>query len=229
MSAWEPVQDAVNRFKPNQQVGKKFALTTLSVQEAFMVYIKVSLVTGFVLGAPWIFYQIWSFVAVGLYPHEKRLVNVYLPFSVGLFIFGVLLCEFFVIPKAVEALLWFNEWIGLEPDLRLSEWLGFAIMMPLVFGISFQMPLVMLFIYRIGLMSTETFREKRRIIWFFMAVFAAVITPSTDPWSMLMLWVPLCLLFELGIYLCALYPQPPSYWDKEGDEGDFDWEGVIEV
>jgi sec-independent protein translocase protein TatC len=223
-----PVEAVASLQKAQYVVGKRPALTTLSVQEAFMVYIKVSLVTGFVLGAPWIFYQIWSFIAVGLYPHEKRLVNVYMPFSIGLFIFGVLLCEFFVIPRAIEALLWFNEWIGLEPDLRLSEWLGFAIMMPLIFGISFQMPLAMLFIYRIGLMSVATFREKRRIIWFLMAVFAALITPSTDPWSMIMLWAPLCLLFELGIYLCALYPQPPSYWDKE-DVDDRDWEEVIEV
>jgi sec-independent protein translocase protein TatC len=146
-----------------------------------------------------------------------------MPFSVGLFIGGVLLCEFFVIPKAVEALLWFNEWIGLEPDLRLSEWLGFAIMMPLIFGISFQTPLAMLFVYRIGLMSIDTFREKRRIIWFFMAAFAAIITPSTDPYSMLFLWVPLCLLFELGIWLCLLYPAPSFDVDVP------DSEEVVEV
>src|SRR5262249_11954006 len=156
----------------------------------------------FVLGAPWIFYQIWSFIAVGLYPHEKRLVNVYMPVSIVLFILGGLLCQFFVIPRAVEALLWFNKWIGLEPDLRLSEWLGFAIMMPVVFGISFQTPLVMLFIYKIGLVRMDTFRNNRRIIWFLLAVFAAVITPSVDVYGMLFLWVPLCILFEFGIWLC---------------------------
>src|SRR5207247_616434 len=156
-----------------------------------------SVMTGFVLGSPWIFLQIWSFIAVGLYPHEKRLVNVYMPFSLGLFICGVFICEFFVIPKTIEALLWFNEWMGLKPDMRLSEWLGFAIMMPVIFGLSFQLPLAMLFGYRIGLFSVDTFRGKRRVIWFLMAVFAAVITPSTDPYSMMFLWVPMCLLFEL--------------------------------
>jgi sec-independent protein translocase protein TatC len=215
----EPVRALAELRNAQNEIGKRFALTTLSVQEAFMVYLKVSLVTGFVLGAPWIFYQIWSFVAVGLYPHEKRLVNVYMPFSIGLFIFGVLICELFVIPKAIEALLWFNEWIGLEPDLRLSEWLGFAIMMPLVFGISFQTPLVMLFIYRIGLMSVASFREKRRLIWFLMALFAALMTPSTDPYSMIFLWIPLCLLFEVGIWLCTLYP-PPVLDDDEPDSED---------
>jgi sec-independent protein translocase protein TatC len=222
----EPVRAVASTFNAQQQIGKRFALTTLSVQEAFMVYFKVSLMTGFVIGAPWIFYQIWSFVAVGLYPHEKRLVNVYMPFSVALFIAGVLLCQFFVIPKSIEVLLGFNEWIGLEPDLRLSEWLGFAIMMPVVFGLSFQTPLIMLFIYKIGVMSVESFRNKRRIIWFCLAAFAAIITPSVDPSGMILLWVPLCLLFELGIYLCALYPRPPSYF---GDDESPETEEVVEV
>jgi sec-independent protein translocase protein TatC len=219
-----PLSSAFNMEKVLSIVGKRPVLSTLSVQEAFVVYMKVSLVTGFVLGAPWIFYQVWSFIAVGLYPHEKRLVNVYLPFSLGLFLVGVLVCQFLVIPKSIEALLWFNEWIGLEPDLRLSEWLGFAIMMPVVFGISFQTPLAMLFVYRIGLFSIDSFRNKRRIIWFLMAVFAAIITPSTDPYSMMFLWVPMCLLFELGIYLCMMYPQPT--YDEDDDDG---WEGMIEV
>jgi sec-independent protein translocase protein TatC len=109
-------------------------------------------------------------------------------------------------PTAVNALLWFNEWLELEPDLRLNEWLGFAIWMPLVFGLSFQTPLVMLFLERVGILRVEDFRGKRRMVWFVMAVFAALITPSTDPYSMLFLWVPMCLLYELGIGLCLLSP-----------------------
>ena len=66
---------------------------------------KVCIVTGLVLGSPWIFWQIWMFVAAGLYPHEKRYVNIYLPFSLFLFLGGVFICQFFVIPKALEALL----------------------------------------------------------------------------------------------------------------------------
>ena len=210
-----PLGQAVQVAQATRFVSRRPSLSTLNVQEAFMVYFKVSLVTGFVLGAPWIFYQIWSFIAVGLYPHEKHLVNVYMPFSIFLFILGVLLCEFFVIPKSIEVLLSFNEWIGLEPDLRLSEWLGFAIMMPVVFGLSFQTPLVMLFMNRLGIMSVDSYREKRRIIWFLMAVFAAVITPSVDPYGMLFLWVPMCLLFEFGIYMCMLSPARPRVEDEE--------------
>jgi sec-independent protein translocase protein TatC len=220
-----PLRVAIATAKAQQTIGRRPALSTLNVQEAFMVYLKVSLVTGFVLGSPWIFYQIWAFVAAGLYPHEKRYVHVYLPMSLGLFLGGVLLCEFFVMPKAVEALLWFNEWLGLEPDMRLNEWLGFAILMPVIFGVSFQTPLVMLFLNRIGIMGVDGYREKRRIIWFVMAVFAAVITPSTDPASMLLLWVPMCLLFELGICLCLLSPTAPRSEMEELEEE----ESLVEV
>ncbi len=194
-------------------------LSTLSVQESFMVFFKIMLMTGLVIGSPWIFYQIWMFIAAGLYPSEKRLVNVYLPFSLSLFLVGVFSCEIFVIPKAVEALLWFNEYLGYKPDLRLSEWLGFAIFMPLVFGISFQTPLVMFFLEKIGLFSIETYKGMRRMAWLVLCVFAAVITPSTDAFSMLFLWVPMCLLYELGIWMCRFSAKPrEEEWETSQTE-----------
>jgi sec-independent protein translocase protein TatC len=218
-----PLKKTLAEAKAIQEVGKRPALTTLSAQEAFMVYFKVAIVSGIVLGSPWIFWQIWQFVAAGLYPHEKRYVHYYLPFSLGLFLGGVLLCEFIVIPRALEALLWFNEWIGLEPDLRLNEWLGFAIMMPLVFGLSFQTPLVMLFLERIGIFTVDAYRNKRRMAWFFMAIFAAIASPSIDAISMLFLWAPLGLLYELGIFLCRMSPR------QEFDEDVPESEEMVEV
>jgi sec-independent protein translocase protein TatC len=192
--------------------------TTLRAEESFFVWFKVCLVTGFVLGSPWIFWQIWMFIAAGLYPEEKRLVHVYLPVSLGLFLAGVVICQLFVIPKALEALLWFNEWLGFKPDIRLNDWLGFAIFMPVVFGLSFQTPMVMLFLNRLGIMGVDSFRGKRRMAWFAMAIFAAVVTPSVDAISMLFLWVPMGLLFELGIFLMMLSP-PPAV-DEEAPEPD---------
>src|SRR5262249_57292693 len=102
--------------------------------------------------------------------HEKKYVHKYLPISLGLFLAGVLLCQFMVIPKAIEALLWFNEWLGLEPDLRLNEWLSFALLLPLVFGLSFQTTMVMLFLAKLGILDADSFRKKRRIAWFVMAI-----------------------------------------------------------
>lgn len=179
-------------------------LATLAIQEPLMIYFKVCVVTGIVLGSPFIFWELWTFVAAGLYPHEKKYVYIFLPFSLGLFLGGVFICQFLVMPVAVMALLGFNDWIGLTPDLRLSEWLGFAIMMPLVFGVSFQTPLVILFLDSLGILDVKEIQGKRGIVWFSMSIFAAVITPSADPFSMMMLWIPLGLLFEIGILLCKL-------------------------
>src|SRR5262249_53456877 len=95
--------------------------------------------------------------------------------------------------------------------------LGFAIFMPVIFGLSFQTPLVMLFMAKIGIVDVNSFQRKRRYFWFFMAVFAAVITPSTDAVSMLFLWVPMSLLFELGIFLIKLSPQQPDFGVDEPD------------
>ena len=185
-------------------LGSRPSLRVFSVSEGMLVYCKVIVVAALVFGSPWLLWQLWAFVAAGLYPHEKRLVNVYLPISLALFLGGVLLCQFLVIPKAIEAMLWFDEWLGFEPELRLSEWLSFALMMPLVFGLSFQTPLLMLFLNRIGLIDEALFRQKRSVAWFILAIFAGVVTPSTDAFSMFYLWLPLGILFELGIWLCAL-------------------------
>jgi sec-independent protein translocase protein TatC len=199
-----PLSLAIATTKAQREVGKRPGLSALSPQEAFMAYFKVCVVAGLVLGSPWIFYQIWMFVAAGLYPHEKRLVNVYLPFSLGLFLAGVLVCQFLVLPKALEALLWFNRWVSLEPDLRFNEWLGFAIMMPVVFGISFQLPLVMMVLEKIGIMTIQAYLSKWRIACFLIHVFAAVITPSVDIVSMECLALPMFGLYGLGILLCTL-------------------------
>jgi len=220
---WVPVQlSPLEMYQATRQVNNLVRppeLMALNLTETFMVYFKISLICGFVLASPWVFYQIWSFVAAGLYPHEKRYVNVYLPFSVGLFLIGVVVCELFVIPRAIEALLWFNEWLGLEPELRLSEWLGFAIFMPLVFGLSFQTPLVMLFLDRMNILSVDTYRRTRKIAYFILCVFASIVTPSFDAFSVILLWLPMCLLYELGIWLCRWMPRRPSF-ELEVPEGE---------
>jgi sec-independent protein translocase protein TatC len=195
-------------------------LTTLSVQEGFVVYFKVQILCGFVLGSPFILYQFWAFVAAGLYPHEKRYVYWMLGPSLTLFLAGVLMCQFLVLPGAVKALLMFNEWLGLDPDIRLSDWFSLAIILPLVFGISFQTPLVMVFLYRLGIFTQEDYWSKWRHACMILAVFSAMITPTPDAVTMLYLFVPMFALYLLGILICRLFP-------VESDEEE--WEEAEEV
>lgn len=178
------------------------SLMSLTITEPFTVYFKVSAYCGIVLASPWIFYQLWLFVAAGLYPHEKRLIHVNLPLSIVLFLGGIGLCELVVLPTGVDYLLSFNDWLGYEPEPRLSDWLNFALLMPLVFGLAFQTPLVMVFLERIGLFSVESYRRNRRLAMFLLAVLAAVLSVTPDYFNMLALAVPLWALYEVGILLC---------------------------
>jgi sec-independent protein translocase protein TatC len=213
----KPLEWTMGTEEAQRQIGRRPLLATMNVMEAFMVYVKVSAITGLVLSSPWVFWQIWSFVAAGLYPHEKRYVHRYLPMSIVLFLAGVLVCQFLVIPKAIEALLWFNEWLGLEPDLRLNEWLSFAILLPVVFGLSFQTPMVMLFMGKTGILDADSFRKKRRIAWFAMAIFAAIFTPA-DALSMLMMLLPMILLYELGILMVKYSARPAAEVPEMSEE-----------
>jgi Tat protein translocase TatC len=215
----EPVKFFSMISKAEAEVNQLNDPVSLSPMEAFMAYFKVALMCGLVLGSPWIFYHIWSFIAAGLYPHEKRLVNVYLPFSLMLFVAGVLACQFVVIPRAVSALLWFNEWLDMQPQLRFNEWLSFAIMMPLVFGLSFQLPLVMMFLERVGIMTVEGYLSYWKIAFFVIHVLAAILMPTPDILSMEMLAIPLLGLYFLGILLCKMNPQEPeSEQTSESDQ-----------
>ncbi len=193
-------------------------LTVLSIQEGVVVYFKVTLLCGVVLSSPWLFWQAWAFVGAGLYPHEKKHVYTYLPFSLSLFLAGVFLCQFYVLPGAIKALLSFSEWLNLDPDIRLNEWLGFAIILPLVFGLSFQTPLVMLFLNRLGVFTATDYLTYWRYAFMALAVFAAVLTPTPDPATMLYLFVPMFGLYMLGIAIVYFFPASHELLEQETSE-----------
>ena len=173
---------------------------TLGVPEAFLTYIKVSVIAGILLSSPWIFYQVWLFVAAGLYPHERSWVRKYGWMSLVLFLVGAIFCFYVVLPFVLNFMLGFNRYLGISPQIQLTQWISFATLLPLVFGLSFQLPLVMLFLEKINIFSVTDYREKRKIAIFAIAVISMVVTPQ-DPTTMLFLMVPLCLLYELGIKL----------------------------
>lgn len=178
----------------------------LSVQEPFSVYIKAAFVVGAVIASPFVFYYLWNFVAVGLYPHEKRYVHVFLPISLGLFLAGVALAFFVVFRFVLAFLFQFYEWMGIDPDPRITDWLSFVLILPLGFGISFQLPLVMLFLERIGVFTVAAYMGQWRMAVLVIFVLAMVLTPS-DPYSMLLMAVPLTVLYFGGVAMCKLMPR----------------------
>ena len=188
---------------------------SFSSQEAFSIYIKAAVLVGALLSSPWVFYQIWSFVAAGLYPHEKRYIHVFLPFSVLLFLGGASLAFFFVFEPVLNFLLGFNQWLGIDPDPRISEWLGFVLMLPLGFGAAFQLPLVMLFLERIGVFTVKAYLSGWRVSVLGIFILALILTPSGDPYSMMLMVLPLTVLYFGGILLSRYMPRSRSAYDLQ--------------
>ena len=179
------------------------ALISLAPLETMTIYFMVCLVAGLVLTSPWVFYQVWAFIAAGLYRHERHYVTKFLPMSLGLFLTGVFLCFFGVLPITLSFLLEFNVWLGIKPTLRLADWMSFATILPLVFGACFQTPLIMLFLEKIGIFTAADYRAKRKIAILIIVIAGAVLTPGQDPFSQCMLAVPMIILYEIGILLVS--------------------------
>jgi sec-independent protein translocase protein TatC len=178
----------------------------LAVQEPFAVYIKAAAVLGIVLSSPLVFYFLWQFVGAGLYPHEKHYVRLFLPISLGLFLAGVMLAFFFVFRFVLAFLFQFYDWMGIDPDPRITDWLSFVLILPLGFGISFQLPLVMLFLERIGVFRVADYTGHWRIAVLVIFVLSMILTPS-DPYSMMLMAAPLTLLYFGGVAMCRLMPR----------------------
>jgi sec-independent protein translocase protein TatC len=184
-------------------------IKSLNAQEAFTVYVKASLLVGILLSSPWVFYQIWNFVAAGLYRHERNYVHIYLPFSLGLFLMGAALAFFVVFQPVLNFLLGFNRSLGIDPDPRINEWLGFVLLLPVGFGIGFQLPLVMLFLERIGVVTVKDYLSYWRVAILVIFVICAILAPP-DPYSMLLMAFPLTILYFGGILLCKFLPRRPN-------------------
>ncbi len=189
----------------------------LTVQEGFMTWLKVSFVAGLVLSSPWVFYQIWLFVAAGLYPHERKYIHIYLPMSSGLFLGGASFCFFAVFPFVLGFLLKFSDELKLQTQIRIADWIDFAIMLPLMFGISFQLPLVMLFLERLSIFEIKDYQEKRRVSIFVITMISMFLTPA-EPYSMLMMMIPMIVLYECGILICRWFPKPKPFDDEDDGE-----------
>ena len=233
--------------------------------DVFAVYIQMTLITAGVLAAPWMVYQLWQFVAAGLYPNERKYITRYLPLSIGLLISGMLLLYFMVLPISLDFFFTFSLSLPLEkmglstpakvattgpafripaiagdpehpedyqlwfdttrhqlkgyfggqtqtiqfgphnlttPLITLPDYINMVLQLLLAFGLSFQLPLVVMALERVGIIDIETLRGFRRYAYFAMTVLAAFIIPDVVT-GMLALTVPLILLYELGVYLAG--------------------------
>jgi len=183
-------------------MGEDARLQTLAPADGIISYIKIALISGLILTSPWVFYQIWMFVAAGLYPHEKRYVHLATPFSAVLFVIGALFFVLVVSPLTLAFLVKFNQRVlGVSSNFTFANYISFITMLMLVFGVAFQTPIAIFFLHKTGLVSVKALRRSRKYVLLGIFVIAAMATPP-DVISQVTLAVPLYALFELGIVLC---------------------------
>ena len=178
---------------------------------------KVSFIAGTILGAPVILWQIWKFVAPGLYENEKRYMLPVILFSSFCFISGVLFGYFVVIPVAFRFFASFSsEYI--TPMLRTTEYLSFANKMLLSFGIAFEMPVFAFFLAKMGVLSADFLKRKRK--WAIVLIFiaAAVLTPSPDVVSQLLMALPLLVLYEGSVWIVYFFGEKPFKATEQAGE-----------
>lgn len=181
------------------------------------VPLKVTLLAAFLIALPFVLYQAWAFIAPGLYAHEKKIA---LPIVVGstfLFAAGVAYCYFIVFRLVFSAIhSWAPEAITVAPDIE--AYLNFVITMFLAFGITFEIPLVQVVLVRAGAVNVQQLKEARSYVIVGAFVIAAIVTPP-DVLSQLLLAIPMCLLYELGIVLARIVggPKGETSWKSAAD------------
>ena len=190
----------------------------------YVTIILLSLICGTMLASPWVIYQIWAFVGVGLHPHERRHIYIFGPTSFCLFVGGAALFYFYILRLALQALILPTSDIVVEgiplvdSSLFLNDYFRFVAWMTLIFGVVFQTPLVVLFLAKSGIVPLETLARQQKIVIVLMCVLAAVFTPP-DPVTMVVMAVPLILLYEIGL-LAAWLTRPREHAEEAADEAD---------
>lgn len=189
-------------FVPREGMGQE--LVFLAPAEAFWVHMKIALITGVVASVPVIFWQVWKFVSPGLLRHERRLAFPFLGVTSGLFFAGTSFCFVVVLPFAMRFLLNFRT-ESLTPMISVERYIDFCLKFILAFGVVFELPVVLVFLTRMGIISTETLSRNRKYSVLLAFVAAALLTPTPDAFNQTLMAVPIIVLYEGGLIASKIF------------------------
>ena len=183
--------------------------------EGFTTYLKVSFFAALFLAVPFILYQAWRFIAPALYKEEKQIVIPFIFFGSLFFGLGAAFCYYIASPPAFKFLLneYSSEYVKAFPTIR--EALSFFMALIFGFGLVFEFPLIIFILARIGIVTSKWLREKRKYAVIISAMIAAILTPTTDAISMMLMFVPIIIFYELGILVAWLFGKKKKEDDAE--------------
>jgi len=193
-------------------VGGKMIVT--DVTGSFFVPMKVTMLVAFIIALPVVMYQLWAFIAPGLYLHERKLIMPLVISSYSLFIIGMAFAYFLVFPTVFKFMASYNAPLGAEMSTDIDNYLSFAMTTFLAFGITFEVPVVVVVLVRMGMVPLAKLKEIRPYVIVGAFVISAIVTPP-DVLSQLLLAVPMTLLYELGLLVARFYVPKPSEDDTQ--------------
>ncbi|HEX4816126.1 MAG TPA: twin-arginine translocase subunit TatC [Nonomuraea sp.] len=199
---WELLKAPYCETVQSRQLTGACSLTYTGIFSSFFITLKVSLMVGLVASSPVWLYQLWAFVTPALYRNEKRYTLAFLGLAIPLFALGAGV-SYFIMDTALSFLLGFSL-DDTVATISIDDYLDYVLIMLLIFGVSFELPLLLVFLNVIGVLSHATVAKHRRLVIFLMFVFGAVVTPGGDPITMMALAAPMIVLFaaaELFMYL----------------------------
>lgn len=178
-------------------------LQQITPTEVFFTFIKISILFGVGVSSPLVVYQVLSFISPGLHPHERRLLYISIPAVAGLFFIGAMFAWFVVLTFTLKFLTEFSP-PDIVTSLSVSSFADFVIKMMLAVGLVFETPLVIFLLARLRIIKTRTLQRFRRYAIVVVAILAAVITPTPDPFTQMVVGIPMYLLYELGVLLARI-------------------------
>ena len=198
----EPFCDYVARQPPAERPPTGCQLIFNGAVEGLIVKLKVVVFLGLFVALPVVLYQLWAFIMPGLTSRERKMAVPFIASSTLLFALGGVLA-YVTLPRGLDFLLGFPG-EGFVPLITASSFIGFVVMLTLAFGLSFEFPILLIFLGLAGVVSSEKLRSWRRVVIVLIAVFAAVITPSQDPYTLFAMMIPMYLFYEAAIIVIRL-------------------------
>jgi sec-independent protein translocase protein TatC len=180
-------------------------LVFLAPAEAFWMHIKIAFVTGLILALPVIFYQLWKFVSPGLHDKERHYVIPFIFIATALFLVGAAFCFLVVLPFAMRFLLTYKVGDFLSPMLSIGRYVDFCLKFILAFGAVFELPIVIVFLTRMGFVTPKTLAKNRKYAILGAFILAALLTPTPDFFNQTLMAVPIIVLYEVGIIVSRIF------------------------
>lgn len=190
-------------FLQSSETAQSFSLNAFRITDSIKIYFQMIFYIAFLLTSPIILYQLWAFISPGLYEKERKVTLSYIPFTFILFLSGIVFSYFILFPYVLNFMIELSARLGVQLTIGINEYFSFLFQITLPFGFIFQLPIILLFFARLGILNPQIMAKNRKYAYFALFVIAAMITPP-DLMSHLIVTVPMFMLYEFSIWVAKI-------------------------